>query len=618
MKAIKLYLLIGSILLVPFTSVKAESFKLFLETPNYNFSESDIVAKGSNEQLYAQGKYNSGIGKHVAKKSTVSLALFDEVTNYKINSVSRKKDHRVSYSGSSENNSTLSIAENNGRIVGSLQHDGKLYKLRPSKNGDTLIIEVKKEGLIDHSEAYSENSFQVNPNELTNYDNATNSAAEFTVIVAYTSNFSSDAGDVAAYMDLLELETNTSYSNSQVNTSVKIVHYYQTSYSDSGDFYIDRSYFTNSSNSEVAELHSLREQYNADIMILLTGNTGYSFCGLANDIGATADNAIAFAREGCATGYYSFGHEIGHLFGARHIITKDSNTTPYAYGHGYCNVTPSTWRTVMAYDCPTNTGGPRIQQWSNPYISISSEPTGTVSQEYNAQVMNVRANTVANFRVDDGGDDDYEENDTLATAYDHSSNERIWLSNLSGLGIQTDDDWYKISVTSDYTRIVVDLQFTHADGDIDISLKNTSGTTLVSSYSSTDNEYIDYIVPSGGTYYLKVYYWGTTGNTYDMWWDDYRPISAPSPADGATVNAGSNGQLLSIYAPGASDGTIYYDDDSVFIDWSTPAVKNGNYLEAVIPYALGKMNDDGVNYWYVKATDSGTGDTLRYPAGTTN
>ena len=78
-------------------------------------------------------------------------------------------------------------------------------------------------------------------------------------------------------------------------------------------------------------------------MILLTGN-GYSFCGLASGIGVSEDTAFAVASETCATGYYSFGHEIGHLFGARHIITQDPTPTPFSYGHGYCNTTASTWR----------------------------------------------------------------------------------------------------------------------------------------------------------------------------------------------------------------------------------------------------------------------------------
>jgi hypothetical protein len=60
-------------------------------------------------------------------------------------------------------------------------------------------------------------------------------------------------------------------------------------------------------------------------------------------------------------------------------------------------------------------------------------------------------------------------------------------------------------------RVTVDLQFVDSDGDIDIRLTDSSGQTLASSQSTTDNESIDYIVSSSGTYYLRVYF-GNAGN----------------------------------------------------------------------------------------------------------
>ena len=53
-------------------------------------------------------------------------------------------------------------------------------------------------------------------------------------------------------------------------------------------------------------------------------------------------------------------------------------------------------------------------------------------------------------------DDAYEQNDTRATAYSLSGDERVWLSNISGLGQQWDDDWDRIYVTSGFERVWVD------------------------------------------------------------------------------------------------------------------------------------------------------------------
>lgn len=120
---------------------------------------------------------------------------------------------------------------------------------------------------------------------------------------------------------------------------------------------------------------------------------------------------------------------------------------------------------------------------------------------------------------DDDNDDNYEQNDTMAWAYDLSSDEQIWLSTIDGLGIQANEDWYQIDVTSGQERVCVELLFTHADGDIDLALVDASNKTLAVSTSSTDDEHIDYVVSASGTYYIRVYF-ANAGNTYDMWWDD--------------------------------------------------------------------------------------------------
>ncbi|MEM9216665.1 MAG: leishmanolysin-related zinc metalloendopeptidase [Cyanobacteria bacterium P01_F01_bin.150] len=123
-------------------------------------------------------------------------------------------------------------------------------------------------------------------------------------------------------------------------------------------------------------------------------------------------------------------------------------------------------------------------------------------------------------------EDAYEYNDTLESAYDLSREERTWLSTISGLGQQYDDDWYEIDVTPGYENVVAQIEFTHAEGDIDLALYDANGTFITSSISTTDNESIDTIVPNPGTYYLRVYY-DDAGNTYDLWWDDLFNTTAP-------------------------------------------------------------------------------------------
>lgn len=137
-------------------------------------------------------------------------------------------------------------------------------------------------------------------------------------------------------------------------------------------------------------------------------------------------------------------------------------------------------------------------------------------------------------------DDSYEENDYLYEAYNLSNYKDEYLSEIYGEGIQGDDDWYQISINSGYERLIVDLLFTHAHGDIDIQVYNSTGTQLItSSQTSTDNEYIDITHPSNGTYYLRVY-GDDVGNSYDLWWN----IDLEIPPDNGYMIPGYNFIIL--------------------------------------------------------------------------
>jgi len=161
---------------------------------------------------------------------------------------------------------------------------------------------------------------------------------------------------------------------------------------------------------------------------------------------------------------------------------------------------------------------------NNEYIDIILPSDGT----YYLRVYGDNAGNLYDLWWDDGlrpSDDAYEENDVYSSAYDHTLNEIDWLTEIDGAGIQADDDWYEISISSGFLNLVVDLRFIDADGDIDIRVYASDGTTIVASgFSITDNEYINTILPSSGIYYLRVY-GDNAGNLYNLWWDDLIPPS---------------------------------------------------------------------------------------------
>lgn len=130
-------------------------------------------------------------------------------------------------------------------------------------------------------------------------------------------------------------------------------------------------------------------------------------------------------------------------------------------------------------------------------------------------------------------EDLYEQNDSLATAWDNGGApadwEGEWLSDIEGSGtaVAGDDDWYKIEVNTDgYERIMIECRFDHDYGDIELYLYDASENELAYSVSGSNNEHIDFVVPSTGIYYIKIENIDVGSNTYDLYWNDVEKESA--------------------------------------------------------------------------------------------
>lgn len=226
------------------------------------------------------------------------------------------------------------------------------------------------------------------------------------VMVAYTTAARAAEGSTAAMKARIALavaETNTGYINSGVATRLRLVHVEEVVYTESGNIGTDLTALVSASDGQMDNVHTLRNLHGADMVCLIVENGG-GYCGLANAIMATAAGAFQVTARDCATGYYSFGHEFGHLQGARHDMYVDTGTTPYPYGHAY--VHPQTtdpakrWRTIMAYNDRCVAWGyncTRLQYWSNPSKLYLAEPMGDANSQ-NYRVLNNTAFTVANFR----------------------------------------------------------------------------------------------------------------------------------------------------------------------------------------------------------------------------
>jgi hypothetical protein len=288
-----------------------------------------------------------------------------------------------------------------GGVTATVRVGNAQYSIEPLGNGIHAVTRIDMSGYpSEHTADNPSGALDASAGPVLNSKNATGDVGiqaltTVNVMVVYTASAATASGNISSLIQLAVDETNQSYINSGVNINMVRVHTAQVTYNEANRSFSQHTTALRSSTDNLMDnVHTLRNTYGADMVLLVVNDS--EACGQAAAINATATTAFATAHYTCITGYYSFGHELGHLQGARHDRYMDASTTPFSYGHGY--IPPSkTWRTIMAYgnNCNNCT---RIQWWSSPLKIRNGEAMGTVQYEDNARVLNVTAPTVAAFR----------------------------------------------------------------------------------------------------------------------------------------------------------------------------------------------------------------------------
>ena len=139
--------------------------------------------------------------------------------------------------------------------------------------------------------------------------------------------------NMRARIDLAMAETNTAYVESGVNVELNLVHAYRTTYVENRGFSQALYDLQGTTDAYITDVHDKRTQYGADVVAMLIDDSQY--CGIAY-MGPSKASMFSVTAWNCATGYYSFGHEIGHNlvsfvcgFGA--VFITDTNVLTLTY-----------------------------------------------------------------------------------------------------------------------------------------------------------------------------------------------------------------------------------------------------------------------------------------------
>jgi hypothetical protein len=286
--------------------------------------------------------------------------------------ISKKKEKFIWRGKIEKDGGTVTLVVNKGKITGMIRAKKETYSIEHLVDDIHTVFKIDQskfppehpkkfpKGAIRNQGAIRDRSKAVSSN-ISLLDSLSDSGQtkRIKVLVCYTKSASDQTSDIVSLIELAVDEANQSYINSNINLELELVHTYEVNYTESSSFDTDLDRFSDPDDGHMDEIHDKRYYHCADIAVLIINNADY--CGLADTIEADVNEAFAAVHFDCATGYYSFAHEIGHLQGARHNPEADSTNSPYKYGHGYLNVSGG-WRTIMAYNDSANCCT-RLQYW---------------------------------------------------------------------------------------------------------------------------------------------------------------------------------------------------------------------------------------------------------------
>jgi hypothetical protein len=199
---------------------------------------------------------------------------------------------------------------------------------------------------------------------------------------------------IKGIITLAVVETNRAYILSGIPTQLRLVKtHFDSTYNDyTNTWDATLGFLHDNGDGKLDYVHSMRDQYGADFVSMIVDTGDYCGIGYMPSTPSAAD-AFSVVQWNCATGYYSFGHEVAHNMGCNHDIKSAGGSTTQS-NYGYQDP-QARFRSIMAYDCSPSC--PRVQYMSNPDATYNGFPIGSATAN-NAERIRNNLNAFANFR----------------------------------------------------------------------------------------------------------------------------------------------------------------------------------------------------------------------------
>jgi len=207
-------------------------------------------------------------------------------------------------------------------------------------------------------------------------------------------------------ISLLMAKAQLTLDNSNTLITLQLVHSEQVSYTElntSQDLYN----LTGTNDGFMDNVHSLRDTYCADVVVLLehisyTGGQGW----LLNSTSGSPAYAFSLTRVQQASWTYTVIHEIGHNMGCHHHKEQTVQPGPglwsYSAGWRWTGTSNAKYCSVMTYQSgnyfPDGVTHTRVPYFSNPSILYQGVATGDAVDADNARDLRQTKSVVAAYR----------------------------------------------------------------------------------------------------------------------------------------------------------------------------------------------------------------------------